>query len=1190
MSKRHEYWRKVVASTLAYTLAFGPVAPSAYAASTDISDIPLAVKNQVAPNIMMTLDDSGSMQWEFLPEDAMGYSMWLYPRPNNPYGGSTYSDQVPNFSDSNVHNFYGRSSHNNKMYYNPDGTYRPWSNADGSFWVNATPTAALYNPAIPSVGSLNLTVQKTESAVWFSGTSLTDANCAPCGSYTYWPITYYKYKGAGSVTSFSSYDKVEIRNTTSAGTNYTYTITNADGTTGTATRTKDQEIQNFANWFTYSRSRISASRAGIGRAFSTLAETPRVGFAAINASSRTIDGVTSPGAVLRGVRAFTGADRTGFFASLYGEVISAEGTPLRQAMDDVGQYFSRTDDRGPWGAVPGSTGGTQLACRQNYHIMMTDGYWNDAAARTSGGRNNVDNTPGPTHTRTGGTSYGYAPANPWSDTYSNTLADVAMYYWARDLRTDLANTVPTSAANNAFWQHVSVYGVALGVFGTIPSSTIASAFAAPYPPISWPDPSATNAAKIDDLAHAAVNSRGAFFSASDPDQLANSLSTALDDIDARGAAGASVGVASSNIVSGDNTLFSSSYRPGLTWTGELGAYVMDLTTGIPSATPSWLAQGQLDKRTAASRLIASYTGTAGTGQGIQFRPSTSTEATKLSLTQQNLLNTPVTPPGPSDGGSVVNYLRGDRTGEAPGTYRTRTHLLGDIVNAQPVVVRPPQFQYSDAGYAAFKAARASRRQIVLQGANDGMLHAFDAGTARNGSVVGTPGTGAELWAYVPALVLPTLNNLSRKTGYTHKYYVDATPVVGDVDFNKTDGATGTADWRTIAVGGLAKGGRGFYALDVTDTTAASEADVASKVLWEFPNSATTATIRANIGYSFGKPVITKTRAHGWVVLVTSGYNNGTDTAGDGKGYLFVLNARTGAVIRAISTTVGTAADPSGFTHIGAYAESGRIDNTSDYVYGGDLLGNVWRFNLTDPALSANWSVKALAALVDASGNAQPVTTEPELSKIKVNGIDKRFVYVGTGLFLGDKDIPGTAGANPSAARTQTMYGLVDDLSAPGGVTPVISPLRGSLQQQTLTSTDSGATRTASSNAVDFSTKKGWYVDLPVTGERVNTPPSLGLGALVFVSNVPSSDPCTLGGISYFNVLDYKTGGYRAGAPATKTSVRFNSMASGTVLAKLVSGPLVGATQLWDGKVEVTTVPTTTTAASTKRRSWRELQQ
>src|SRR5687767_13371638 len=179
MSKRTALWRRLVASTLAYTLAFGQIAPL-QAAATDISDIPLAVKNQVSPNIMMTLDDSGSMQWEFMPEDDMRNSFYMYPPPAAPYLAATFLNLVPNFNDNNVHNFYGRSSNNNKMYYNPDVTDRPWSNADGSLWANANPRAALYNPANPGAGSLDLLVQKTERAYWFSDGNTGSLDTAVC--------------------------------------------------------------------------------------------------------------------------------------------------------------------------------------------------------------------------------------------------------------------------------------------------------------------------------------------------------------------------------------------------------------------------------------------------------------------------------------------------------------------------------------------------------------------------------------------------------------------------------------------------------------------------------------------------------------------------------------------------------------------------------------------------------------------------------------------------------------------------------------------------------------------------------------------------------------------------------------------------------------------------------------------------
>ena len=162
---------------------------------------------------------------------------------------------------------------------------------------------------------MNLTAQQNQIADWFSdggSKSLDTVVCDPgCGaSYRFWPITYYTYKASGSVTSRASYDLIQITSTTAASATFWYKIKNADGTITTATRTRDQEIQNFANWFQYYRSRISAARAGIGRAFSTLGDTPRVGFATFNTPAQYIDGVSSHGTVLKGVRPFTSSDRT----------------------------------------------------------------------------------------------------------------------------------------------------------------------------------------------------------------------------------------------------------------------------------------------------------------------------------------------------------------------------------------------------------------------------------------------------------------------------------------------------------------------------------------------------------------------------------------------------------------------------------------------------------------------------------------------------------------------------------------------------------------------------------------------------------------------------------------------------------------------------------------------------------------
>lgn len=1169
--------RKAVTLLTAASLVFPA---SVFAAATDLADVPMAVQNTVYPNVMFTLDDSGSMQFEILPDSlSFGFdssfpgAVYLFPREDGVYGGSDYNKNVVRFDAANKFARYSRSV-NNKIYYDPSKLYLPWSNSDGSLMANAVPTAAYHNPANTSKGSRDLTVDNTQPADWLNNNGTAPAYkdaTFTTKTLTFYPATYFNFSG-GDPWNAANYTKVEIKLAPAPATT-TFPKSSDRTDCAGSTCTYSEEIQNFANWYSYYRSRVLTARAGIGRAFSKQGNSLRVGFGAINHASTTIDGVATQ-TIITGVRAFTGSDRTNFFTTLYGHTIPASGTPLRRAMNDVGQYFSRTDNAGPWGQTPGSATGTQYSCRANYHILMTDGYWTEGTAyeaSTAAAKTNNDGTAGPSNTQapttppTAPVTFTYAAVNPYTDSYSNTLADVAMYYWKTDLRTDMANNVPTNSKDPAFWQHMVNFTVGLGVFGTVPSASISAAFTTSPVAITWPDPTLAEPNKIDDLAHAAINSHGNFFSASDPTTFAKSLSDALNDIVSRSGAAAAVAVANANLVPGDSMSYASSYNSS-DWSGDLSAYTLDPATGIPSTTSIWAPKGaqyQLDLVAASSRKIASYTGTSGTGQGIQFQPTTASTTTTLSSAQQTKLNTTSL----TDGEFVVAYLRGDHTKELDGTYRTRTHLLGDIVNAEPVIVREPRAGYTDSGYTAFKASSAATRpKVVYQGANDGMLHAFNAAD------------GSELWAYVPNLLMSTLNSLSVKTGFSHHYFVDGTPAAGDVDFNKTNGASGSPDWRTILVGGLGKGGRGYYALDVTSPTAADEAAVASKVLWEFPNSATTATNKSNMGYSFGKPIIAKTKAEGWVALVTSGYNNGADTSGDGKGYLYVLNPRTGDVIATISTTVGSSTDPSGLAYISAYAENSDIDNTIDYVYGGDLQGNVWRFDLSGTTSSA-WNVKKLATLVDGSGASQPITTTPELAKISYAGSFKRLVYVGTGQYLGATDVPGVTGASTHATQTQTMYVLLDDLSS----SPTIAPLRSSLVAQTVTTGG-----TFSTSTVNYSTKKGWYIDLPNSGQRINTDPVIGLMTLVFTTNTPSSDPCKPGGSSHLYAMDYA---YEAGRSSyiTATDVSLGDfLASRPVLVKTTSGAIVALVRKSDATTTTSTIPTTGVGSTTKRVSWREL--
>lgn len=668
---------------------------------------------------------------------------------------------------------------------------------------------------------------------------------------------------------------------------------------------------------------------------------------------------------------------------------------------------------------------------------------------------------------------------------------------------------------------------------------------------------------------AAGGSTSAYLATNEADLL-TAIDVVAQDIISKDGAAAAVTVSNPNIIPGDNASYESSYNSG-NWTGELESYPVDPATGvINKTTPNWpsSARTQLDSRTSASRMIATYNGAT----GIQFQPSSSAAVTKLSSMDEPVFNSPTTPPGPADAANVLSYIRGDRTGEGT-LYRTRAHLLGDLVDAEPVLVRSPGARYADPCYSSpgagcvvsFKTAKASRPRVVFQGSNDGMVHAFSAAT------------GAELWAYIPKLVWSSLNMSTRKNGYTHLYRVDGTPASGDVDFTATLGAAaGNPDWHTLLVGGLGKGGRGYYALDITDPVATSEADAASKVLWEFPN-ALTASVAANQGYSYGRPILTKTAGAGWVVLVASGYNNGSTTGGDGQGHLFVLNPRTGALIRDISTGVGSSGSPSGLAKISAYAANASINNTTDFVYGGDLQGNVWRFDLTS-ASPASWTVAKLATLVDGSGIPQPITSEPQLSEITRAGTSRRFVYVGTGEYLGDSDVATT--------RTQSMYGLIDDMSA----TPLISPLRSNLVAQTLTDLGGGK-RQLSNISINYATQRGWYVDLNLSpGERVTNDPQLASTALLFTTNIPSADPCVPGGSSWFYTIDYENGGLLSNTtqPGFSGVYLGNALASRPALIQLPDGRVMGITHLTDGTSSTDDSHLPPSNVSGRRVFWKEV--
>jgi type IV pilus assembly protein PilY1 len=439
-----------------------------------------------------------------------------------------------------------------------------------------------------------------------------------------------------------------------------------------------------------------------------------------------------------------------------------------------------------------------------------------------------------------------------------------------------------------------------------------------------------------------------------------------------------------------------------------------------------------------------------------------------------------------NGENLVNFLRGQRQHED--LYREREYVLGDLVGSRPAFVRDPRRSYGDAdvpSYFDFKAANALRRPMVYIGGNDGMLHAIDSTS------------GAEVWAFAPRALLPKLYRLAEASYSTsHEYFVDGSPSVADAFFN--------GQWRTVLIGGFNGGGRGFYAIDVTDPNSPT-------LLWEFcSNSSLCSRNDADLGLSFGNAVVTKRSIDGkWVALVTSGYNN--ISPGDGRGYLYVLDLASGALLHKVSTGVGTTSDPSGFARISNWARDPDSDNTTQYVYGGDLKGNLWRFDLgvSPPA------VLRLATLKDSSGKYQPITTRPELGLIE----SKRVIFVGTGRYLGSSDLqdPATLAPVGDWSYSGTFYAIKDAGASVGSPrsTETFKP-------QTIVEAGGGKRR-IKGDAVNWGVDGGWFVDFPSVGERVNLEPQLVLGTLVVTTNVPNNNACTAGGDSWIYQFNYRTG-------------------------------------------------------------------
>lgn len=1071
----------------------------AAAAEYDLSDVPLFLLEGVDPNILLTVDDSGSMLYSFMPENV---------RYRNGVSGNLHT--ATNFQ------VWALSPTVNRVYYNPEVTYRPPVDANGASLGNADFNNAPmngYNAASSTKVNLSTHFRATFGAdtTPVAGQSLFLGTAQPAYFYRHNP----GLSGCPSATALfneSCYEKVVI------------------GVGANAAPSGVDPAINFANWYAYYRTRLHVAKAAASLSFVNLPDSVRVGYQTINNTT------------VHGVRSFSGTNRQAFWNWLFG--MNATGaTPLRSAVVRAGNYFSSAE---PYRADPANSSTPELSCRQNFHVLMSDGAWDGSAP--SGFNQNFDNQ---THSLPPGGEFGidqYVPRAPYRDNHTGTLADVAFYYWVNDLRPALTNDVPTNirdtstkmpgtgtgpvndedkfwnpANNPAHWQHMVTHTVGMGVNGVLQ-------YPDDYNDLLSGDKTWSND-RVDDLWHAAINSRGRYLSAQDTAGLVQSfseiISQILDSIGSYAPATVNAGT-----ISSDARVFFSTFDTA-NWSGHLLSRPISDGTNCGATPKGGLCPVEWD---AGCKLTGGYCAATESNEPVTdpglrriITRNVDTDAIipfnwgDLSTTQQEWLRDP-DGDGPlpledeAYGQDRLNWLRGDRSNEMAnsGPFRNRVSVLGDAIASPPLYVGAPSRFYPGsqtamselASYPAFRVEHAERQPVVYLGANDGMLHAFNAED------------GTEMFAYIPGIVFERLPELSRPD-YVHRNYVDGPLAENDVFFDD--------DWRSVLVSGLGLGGQGYFALDITDPESVTENVPQNLPLWEFSDRDD-----PDMGYSYSNASIVRMANGKWAAVFGNGVNStepGDHASTTGNAVVFVVDIEDGSVIAKLDTGVGRDDDPTdqnrpnGIMGVFAADLQGN-DFIVDRIYATDMFGNVWAFDVSSDT-PGNWgnaygNDPLYTAVVN--GQRQPITSPPVV--IRHPQRPGAIVMFGTGRYLGGSDV----GDN----SLQSFYGIWDRMgSQPAGSG------RNRLQEQEIIETvlnhqgSSYDVRTVTNHLVKWDDgqapvnpdeKLGWFMDLPESGERVFQRPIVRSGRLIFRTVTPSVDPCAAGGTSWLMEVDPVTGG------------------------------------------------------------------
>jgi type IV pilus assembly protein PilY1 len=520
---------------------------------------------------------------------------------------------------------------------------------------------------------------------------------------------------------------------------------------------------------------------------------------------------------------------------------------------------------------------------------------------------------------------------------------------------------------------------------------------------------------------------GQFYTSNDPDQLANDIVNAVSDIVRKSQSFTAATVPAARTASG-GMFFTSRFVPSNEngfWEGHLEAWRIDVNGHIvdssgscalqdpeapaecsagpfrSAAVPFWDAGNRLRLTSEASRKL--WTSLIDPmlleSEKVEwFRPNlTPTDLTVTALDIPTYDYGPYPPASNADElrDDLVAVIRGCELGTEFASCVDRPWKLGDLFHSDPVVVPAPPSPLDGAGNEQFRATYADRDRRIMVGSNDGFLHSFDAGVWNSATDTYSPGTGDEVFGFMPYTARKKVKELPRDSGVRDFYTVDGSPRVSDVWFYSSatndNQLTNGTEWRTVLVSGMRQGGYQYFALDITDPARSPTASCPNSrspndtgypcYLWEFPRENALVTDTAIMGETWSEPIITKIKVKvnandnggrgfdRWVAIFGTGYDK-TSNPNDKANYnalslagraIVILDVQTGEVIAkkqfdpvatALPTTdpsaiTYSAANPEGSMHY-AFAATPAVydidsDGYADVIYAVDLGGNIWKW-------------------------------------------------------------------------------------------------------------------------------------------------------------------------------------------------------------------------------------------------------